>query len=443
MCLGAWPIQIRGKVNDHRYAIVCSAAALLGGCGGWQSVPGAGAASFFRATPVRSSDAVSAGHHATYKLLYSFPGYGGGAVPEGGLTSVGGVMYGTTIYGGASSCNCGVVFAGTKAVYKFKGGQHKDGAIPNGDLLFVGNTLYGTTAAGGNASGVCLDNPDGQGCGTVFAIDPNGKERVIYRFKGGNDGLDPKAGLISVNGVLYGTTYYGGTGCGYPSGGGCGVIFAIDASGKESIVYRFRGAPDAANPQAALIAVNGILYGTSVFGGKCHFSNGCGTVFQVTASGSESVLHSFKSGKDGRYPQSPLIGINGSLYGTTIEGGCAPSCYDAGEGVLFKVTMSGVEKIIHRFTGRPDGAFPAGRLVYENNSLYGTTFGGGNALAGTIYRSDFKSVQVLYSFQNVPDGSIPWGVTPKNSKGVLYGETQAGGSTGSTGGAGTLFRYRP
>jgi uncharacterized repeat protein (TIGR03803 family) len=392
-----------------------------------------------------SSNAVSADRHGTYKLVYNFPGLRGGAIPEGGLASVGGVMYGTTIYGGNSSCDCGIVFAGAKSIYNFKGGAHKDGARPNGDLLLVGSTLYGTTAAGGDESGVCGDNPDGQGCGTVFAIDKSGNERVIYRFKGGSDGMDPKAGLVSDNGLLYGTTYSGGaTYCGSSTTPGCGILFSIDASGKENVVYRFGGAPDAANPEAALLAVNGTLYGTSVFGGKCHFRNGCGTVFEVTPSGVESVLYAFQYGQDGAQPKTPLIDVNGSLYGTTNEGGCGSSCsYETGGGTLFELSTSGVEKVIHRFSGTPDGEYPSGRLTYEKNFLYGTTFGGGSNLAGTIYRSDFNNVQILYSFQNVPDGSIPWGVTAKNSKGVLYGETQAGGSAGSSGGAGTLFRYTP
>lgn len=425
-----------------RSVLGCLALVLFGssGCGLPSATP------FSTTNPNGSSTAVSAHHHGAYKLLYSFPGFGGGGVPEGGLTSVGGVMYGTTIYGGTSSCDCGTIFAGTKSIYKFKGGAHKDGARPNGDLLLVGNTLYGTTAAGGNMTGVCLGSPDGQGCGTVFTVDTSGNERVIYRFKGGSDGMDPKAGLISVNGVLYGTTYLGGASCpnGSSYGGGCGLIFSINATGKEHVVYRFSGAPDAANPQAALLAVNGAIYGTSIFGGRCHFNNGCGTAFEVTPSGAESVLYSFQGGQDGAYPRTPLIDVNGSLYGTTDEGGCTSSCYsETGGGTLFELSTSGIEKVIHRFNGRPDGGYPSGRLTYEKKFLYGTTFGGGSNLAGTIYRSDFNSVQILYSFQNAPDGSIPWGVTPKNSKGVLYGETQAGGSTGSSGGAGTLFRYTP
>ena len=119
----------------------------------------------------------------------------------------------------------------------------------------------------------------------MFSFDLNtGAEKVIYTFQGGSDGAVPYAGLIDVNGTLYGTTSYGGsTGCG---GRGCGTAFSIDPNtGAEKVIYSFcsqQNCTDGAYPQAGLISVNGSLYGTTSAGGRkdthCNGS-GCGTVF--------------------------------------------------------------------------------------------------------------------------------------------------------------------
>jgi hypothetical protein len=142
------------------------------------------------ATAGASSRTLLQDRHGGYKLVYRFQGGAFGSVPFGGLTAVKGQVFGTTLFGGfTSACpsGCGTVFAGTKSIYSFKGPSKKDGEKPNGDLLLVGNMLYGTTMGGGNDSGACSEDGYTNGCGTVFAIDFKGKERVVYRFKGGSD----------------------------------------------------------------------------------------------------------------------------------------------------------------------------------------------------------------------------------------------------------------
>ncbi|HEY2474227.1 MAG TPA: choice-of-anchor tandem repeat GloVer-containing protein, partial [Candidatus Cybelea sp.] len=144
------------------------------------------------------------------------------------------------------------------------------------------------------------------GCGTVFSISAAGKETVLYAFKGGSaDGEFPSASLLKVNGKLYGTT----------SGGYNreGTVFAITTSGKETSLYSFKGAPDGAQPSAPLLNVKGTLYGTTAKGGSgC--SSGCGTVFSITKSGKETVLHSFgEANEDGRYPLAGLIDVGGMV----------------------------------------------------------------------------------------------------------------------------------
>lgn len=213
---------------------------------------------------------------------------------------------------------------GYKVLLRFPG-SGKDGASPQAGLISVNGTFYGTTYRGGNNS--CYDN---LGCGIVFKLSTSGKETVLYRFKGGSDGANPIAGLVSVKGVLYGATQLGGA-------SGDGTIFKVSLSGHESVVYSFKGGTDGANPYASLIVVNGTLYGTTYYGGtgsRCGSST-CGTVFKATTSGSESVLHSFKGGDDGANPWGSLLFVSPTFYGTTSADG--PSA----DGTVFSMDKSG------------------------------------------------------------------------------------------------------
>lgn len=160
---------------------------------------------------------------------------------------------------------------------------------------------------------------------------------LLYSFHGfGHDGAYPAAGVISVNGTLYGTTRVGGGhGCRFREG--CGTVYRIKASGKETVLHRFKGGPaDGEAPVASLLNVNGTLYGTTALGG----TYGNGTVFAITKSGHETVLYSFKGEPDGAHPQAPLLNVNGTFYGTTDAGG-AYSCssyFGGGCGTVFSIT---------------------------------------------------------------------------------------------------------
>jgi uncharacterized repeat protein (TIGR03803 family) len=166
----------------------------------------------------------------------------------------------------------------------------------------------------------------------VYALSRSGKEKVLYSFDGAPDGSEPLSGLINVSGTLYGTTFSGGkSGC--QNNFGCGVVYSITPSGSEKVVYRFKGGTDGGNPDASLLEVNGTLYGTTAFGG----TNGLGTVFSVSTSGAEQVLHSF-GGSDGADPEADLIDVNGTLYGTTYYGGYEKGCGGKGCGTVFALT---------------------------------------------------------------------------------------------------------
>jgi uncharacterized repeat protein (TIGR03803 family) len=303
-------------------------------------------------------------------VLYSFVGHKtDGMNPQSALTNLNGILYGTTPLGGAGcpSRGCGVVFAVTttgkeRVLHSFKGGT--DGAEPVASLIAVDSVLYGTTQLGG--SGSCKYGGR-KGCGTVFAVTTAGKEHVVYRFKGGSDGAFPGAKLILLNGTLYGTTLSGGT-------NDLGTVFAITPSGRETVLHSFGGGSgDGAYPVAGLVNVNGTLYGTTRGGGaNCSASGGCGTVFKITPSGKETVVYGFKRDpKDGENPEAALIDVNGTLYGTTEEGG------GNGVGTVFSITPSGTETVLHSFKGQ-DGYHPLAPLVSLSGTLYGTTEIGGS-----------------------------------------------------------------
>lgn len=327
----------------------------------------------------------SVSRSGTEQVLYSFTGgTGDGAHPRGGLIVVNGTLYGTTASGGGTGCNgngCGTVFSvstsGTEQVlYRFTGGL--DGKDAYSGVIYVKGTLYGTTIFGGQ-----------YGLGTVFSLSTSGTERVLHSFGKGNDGWYSTASLIDVNGTLYGTTQVGGGGggsaCSGSSNNGCGTVFSVSRSGKEHVLYRFQAGADGAYPDAGLINVNGTLYGmTGNGGGSACGGSGCGTVFSVSKSGAEHVLYSFKGGTDGAYPFAQLLNVKGVLYGTTNAGGGSGCSSGSGCGTVFDVSTSGAEQVLHSFTSSPDGAFPQTSMIDVKGALYGTTgYGGSGSCSGS------------------------------------------------------------
>jgi uncharacterized repeat protein (TIGR03803 family) len=298
-------------------------------------------------------------------VLYSFRGTKtSGRRPYAGLIDVNGTFYGTTGYGGPF--DQGTFFSMTKdgsekVLYSF--GKGLDGYYPLSVLVDVDDTLYGTTSAGGTNS--CLSS---EGCGTVFRITTSGKEKVLYSFGEGADGRFPDAGLIDVHGILYGTTYKGGT---Y----GAGSVFSITTDGREKVLHSFGEGTDGRNPASELIDVKGTLYGTTPYGG----TRDTGTVFSITMSGKESVLHNFGKGTDASGPYGSLIDVGGTLYGTTVHGG------GYGLGTLFSITTGGTEKVLHDFHKGTDGNGPVGDLAYERGSFFGITQAGGAYGSGVVF----------------------------------------------------------
>jgi uncharacterized repeat protein (TIGR03803 family) len=263
-------------------------------------------------------------------------------------------------------------------------------------------------------------------------------ETVLYSFGSTvTDGYSLFAGLVmDKDGNLYGTTLYGGA-------GGAGTVFKVTPSGKETILHGFTYLTgDGVEPSAGLILdQEGNLYGTTFQGG----ANNLGAVFELTSDGTETVLYSFGSQSgDGTYPAASLtMDKRGNLYGTTQHGGGTTNCYQ-GCGTVFKLTRSGQETVLHSFGVQPgDGIQPlAGLVLDDRGNLYGTTFLGGAVGIGTVFKLTPEGAErVLHSFSTDQDGDLPTGNLMRDTVGNLYGTTTSGGTDGNT--AGTVFKVTP
>lgn len=304
---------------------------------------------------------------------------------------------------------------------------HSFSGTPDGGHPFAGGVLdsagnfFGTTSSGGTFDG-----------GTVFKIDQDGNETVLYNFTGGADGGFPESGLVfDPAGNLYGTTVEGGS--------GAGVVFRLDPNGQETVLYAFTDFTDGPPRGTMVRDSDGNLYGITQLGGAT--SNG--TVFKIDLAGKESVLHAFTGSPDGSEPFGNLVIDSArNLYGMTMSGGASSgSCFaGAGCGVVFKVDVAGNESVLHSFSG-PDGANPEAGLVMDAaGNLYGATTGGGAFSQGAIFKLDKGGAEtVLYSFTGLADGGAPIAAMALDDQGNLYGTTDSGG-TGCFFGCGVVFR---
>lgn len=351
--------------------------------------------------------------HNFSKTVGSFNTNADGITPYGGLVLLDNTLYGTAFQGGKWAN--GTVFAlnidgtGFRTLHHFtatsniypSANTNSDGARPMGGLVLSGNTLYGTTDIGGLP-----------GNGTVFGINTDGTGftnlhvfSTAYFSPGmgdlNGDGVFPVAGLILSSNTLYGTT----------SGGGIyanGTVFCVHTNGTgflnlhnfSAFKDRFRTNSDGGDPIASLILSSNTLYGTARSGGAW----GDGTVFKVHTDGSGfATLHNFTGrfvsgvttvpGVDGGGPDAGLVLSNGTLYGTTIQGGMADSDNPSGYGIVFAIGTDGNGFApVYRFNPTSttnfvnnDGAYPTANLLLMNDTLYGTAEGGGISGSGSIF----------------------------------------------------------
>lgn len=328
-------------------------------------------------------------------------------------------------------------------LYSFTG-QDGDGANPYATVsLGSGGVLYGTTSYGGTF-----------GAGTVFELTPpksggNWRETVLYSFTGGNDGGYPQGGVtVGAAGVLYGAAKAGGA-------SGMGVVFALTPPGAggawtEAAIYSFSGS-DGSTPYAEpVVDQDGVLYGATELGGASNY----GAVYELSpgqgGAWTETLLHSFASGNDGAFPYAALSrDASGNLYGTTAAGGANQ------KGIVFELAppaqLGGAwtETILHTFKGS-DGAYPyAGVAIGPNGSLYGSTPGGVGSSFGTVFEltppltGKTWTQTILQQFNAGRNGGAPHAVPAFGPDGTLLGTTLGGGSAPAWTGYGVVFELVP
>jgi len=246
------------------------------------------------------------------------------------------------------------------------------------------------------------------------------------------DGEFPSAPPIQgIDGNFYGTTRQGGS-------GGFGTVYKITPSLGFTVLHNFIDSTDGSYPQAPLVqGTDGNFYGTAEFS-----SSNAGTVFRVTPLKQFLPLFDFAplgatGSATGTNPIAPLIqASDGNFYGTTVGGGVINGV-STNQGVVFKITPAGKLSVLHVFAGNGDGTQPIGGLVQASDgNLYGTTslsipgFG-----CGTIFRITLPggTFSTLHAFSNIPpirDGCHPQVTLVQHTNGILYGDTNAGGSLG-------------
>jgi len=364
----------------------------------------------------------------TFTTLFSFDGTDGASPYAGLVQATNGDVYGTTTPPGGANGE-GTVFKITPSgtlttLYSFCSQSGcTDGEDPVAGLVQATNgDFYGTTYyLGANGNG-----------GTVFKITASGTLTTLYSFcsqSGCTDGANPNAGLVQgINGDFYGTTQRGGA---Y----GEGTVFKITPSGALTTLHSFDGT-DGEQPVAGLVqASNGDFYGTTSISGACEG----GTLYKITPSGALTTLHIFGcTDTDGSNPEAGLIqATNGDLYGVTPFGGAN------GDGTVFEITPSGTLTILYSFcsqSGCTDGEQPpAGLVQATNGDFYGTTYGGGANGLGTVFKiTPSGTLTTLYSFcsqSGCPDGDLPFAGLVQDTNGNFYGTTGTGGANG----LGTVF----
>jgi uncharacterized repeat protein (TIGR03803 family) len=400
----------------------------------------------------------------------------------------------------------GVPASTLSTLHTFTGGA--DGGLPFAGLILdqAGN-LYGTAAAGGTGSCSYLSTT---GCGTIFELKNHNGSWIfnpLYSFQGGTDGEFPVRPLtLGPNGTFYGTTLGGGEGtCSFNGASGCGVVFNAGPNPtpprtplltfRESVLYRFTGASDGANPYSTVIFDQaGNMYGTTTGGG----ANGAGAVFELSpAAGgtyTETVLYSFIRNPGSATPLDGLIfDTAGNLYGTTENSG--------ERGIVFELSPAGggtwTFNAIHVFNGNgqnpqagvamdaagnlygtAQGSVPEGGVVWqitapgyctqsgymtwtetneENTFGYGRIAldssgnqyvtlqtGGAFGYGGILELTNDCNYIDLYDFAGASDGADPYSGVVLDSSGNLYGTSESGAGTGCGGsGCGTVWKLTP
>ena len=291
-------------------------------------------------------------------------------------------------------------------------------------------TFQNITAANAGTYSVIVSNSFGTAASSpaVLSVASTGAPGValtaLYSFTGGDDGGNPNGLMEGANGILYGTTRYGGT-------NSWGTVFQLSPAGVPASLHAFTGGQDGATPFSALAqGADGNFYGTTLLGG----AYGNGTVFRMTPDGALAALVSFNI-TNGHLPYGGLTPYaDGSLYGTCDQGGMASF------GTAYRVSTNSAVAILHSFTDASDGGQPvAGLLLGGDGSFYGTTYAGGEYGYGTVYRISTNGALTTLVSLAFTNGAFPCAGLAQDAGGNFYGATSQGGACSN----GTVFMITP
>jgi uncharacterized repeat protein (TIGR03803 family) len=310
-----------------------------------------------------------------YRVLHRFQGRTDGAGPTS-VTFIDNAIFGVTFQGGGGPCpdygfgyvGCGTVFrispdgSGYAILHDFTHHNARgDGAFP-ADVISYNGDLYGSTYGGG---GKCHPN----GCGTIFRLGSHGTGfTIVHAFSGGRDGASPGEGLVVTGNALFGTTQNGGTDS---KGAGTGTIFRVSGGSEYKQIYSLHYGM----PEAGLLAYDSRLFGTTATGGKPDCPSGCGSVYSIRPNGGGfSMLYAFDSLTSADAPEASLVSLGGMLYGTSSAGGT--HCQPGGCGTIFRIAPSGKGfRVVYSFKGGTQGASPM-QIVPVGADIYGVAQAG-------------------------------------------------------------------
>jgi uncharacterized repeat protein (TIGR03803 family) len=222
------------------------------------------------------------------------------------------------------------------------------------------------------------------------------------------------------------------------------------------VIYSFTGHASSQHPIAGVtVDRRGNLFGTTAWGGGSN--NGSGTVYELRRTQSGFLynkLHDFGNGTDGSFPWAGVtIGPNGSLYGTTYDGGTT------GNGIVYNLQPPASfchstscpwnETILYNFTRGSDGGDAQAGVTFDRSgNLYGANVNGGSGNVGVVFEMTSSNggwtYQVIYPFTNGHDGGNPSSLLQLDTAGNLYGTAAVGGLPGCGGfGCGTVYKLSP
>jgi uncharacterized repeat protein (TIGR03803 family) len=392
----------------------------------------------------------------TFTTLVKFNGTPQPANPSQLLAGIDGNIYGVTQAGGTNgtSSTGGTFFRMTPAgkvsvLYSFCAlANCADGTNPNSLIQTANGKFYGTTADGG-ASDASICSNVGTGCGTFFEIGPGHPLTTLYSFcsqTNCNDGFEPWGAPLAVgrNGNIYGTTRNGGdlngdNNCAW----GCGTIFDITPTGTLTTLHVFcstESCPEGSEGNGLTLFSDGNFYGATLDSLSGNFGGG---LYRMSPSGDLTVLFSFDpEGPGGDEPTPPIEATDGFIYGTVFYGG-----KNDGAGYFYKKSPEGKLTPLYDFCSLPncaDGAGPNQVIQGSDGNFYGTTVAGGSASpncpengCGTLFQiTPTGTLTTLHSFcseKDCADGSSPHGALIQATSGIFYGAVPYGGGSSNCG----------